>query len=87
MGCFISTPGRIRTCDLRIRSPLLYPTELRAQLAEKRLILQCFYGISCHRHILAIQGLYNRYDVSCKVTPRPHRNEQGVRHHLTLSRR
>ena len=29
-----STPGRIRTCDLRIRSPLLYPTELRAR--EKR---------------------------------------------------
>ena len=26
-----STPGRIRTCDLRIRSPLLYPAELRAQ--------------------------------------------------------
>lgn len=25
-----NTPGRIRTCDLRIRSPLLYPTELRA---------------------------------------------------------
>ena len=25
-----STPGRIRTCDLRIRSPLLYPAELRA---------------------------------------------------------
>ena len=24
------TPGRIRTCDLRIRSPLLYPAELRA---------------------------------------------------------
>lgn len=24
------TPGRIRTCDLRIRNPLLYPTELRA---------------------------------------------------------
>ena len=22
-------PGRIRTCDLRIRSPLLYPAELR----------------------------------------------------------
>ena len=28
--CFPSTPGRIRTCDLRIRSPLLYPAELRA---------------------------------------------------------
>ncbi len=26
----INTPGRIRTCDLRIRSPLLYPAELRA---------------------------------------------------------
>ena len=24
------TPDRIRTCDLRIRSPLLYPAELRA---------------------------------------------------------
>lgn len=24
-------PGRTRTCDLRIRNPLLYPTELRAQ--------------------------------------------------------
>ena len=23
-------PGRTRTCDLRIRSPLLYPAELRA---------------------------------------------------------
>src|SRR5688572_17851760 len=23
-------PGRTRTCDLRIRSPALYPTELRA---------------------------------------------------------
>ncbi len=26
-----STPGRIRTCDLRIRSPLLYPAELQGQ--------------------------------------------------------
>ena len=25
-----SAPGRIRTCDLRIRSPTLYPAELRA---------------------------------------------------------
>ena len=24
------TPGRIRTCDLRLRRPTLYPTELRA---------------------------------------------------------
>ncbi len=26
-----TTPGRTRTCGLRIRNPLLYPTELRAQ--------------------------------------------------------
>ena len=26
------TPGRIRTCDLRIRSPTLYPAELRAHI-------------------------------------------------------
>src|SRR5660398_205135 len=30
-----SAPDRIRTCDLRFRRPTLYPTELRAQLAEK----------------------------------------------------
>jgi hypothetical protein len=30
----VTTPGRTRTCDLRIRNPLLYPTELRALLAE-----------------------------------------------------
>jgi hypothetical protein len=24
----IGTPGRVRTCDLRLRSPLLYPAEL-----------------------------------------------------------
>ncbi len=35
MGCryFQGAPGRTRTCNLRIRSPLLYPVELRA-LAE-----------------------------------------------------
>jgi hypothetical protein len=28
----LTTPGRTRTCDLRIRNPLLCPTELRAQI-------------------------------------------------------
>ncbi len=28
------TPYRIRTCDLRLRRPLLYPTELRAPRGE-----------------------------------------------------
>ncbi len=27
----LGVPGRIRTFDLRIRNPLLYPAELRAQ--------------------------------------------------------
>jgi hypothetical protein len=29
---FNGAPGRIRTCDLRIRSPALYPAELRARI-------------------------------------------------------
>lgn len=29
-----STPGRIRTCDLLIRSQLLYPAELRGRVEE-----------------------------------------------------
>ena len=33
---FPSTPGRIRTCDLPIRSRLLYPTELRGQVGFAR---------------------------------------------------
>jgi hypothetical protein len=32
-GDSASTPGRIRTYDQRIRNPLLYPAELRAQSA------------------------------------------------------
>ena len=34
------TPGGIRTPDRRIRNPLLYPSELRAQMYQKHLILQ-----------------------------------------------
>ncbi len=30
-----STPGWTRTSDLRIRSPLLYPAELRAQIGHR----------------------------------------------------
>ena len=28
---YLCTPGTTRTCNLRIRSPLLYPVELRGQ--------------------------------------------------------
>ena len=33
----IGTPGPIRTGDLRIRSPALYPAELRAQISGKKM--------------------------------------------------
>ncbi len=38
------TPGRIRTCGLRIRSPLLYPTELQA-LKENSLLSNFFLNV------------------------------------------
>jgi hypothetical protein len=33
----MGAPGRIRTCDQRIRSPTLYPAELRARGREESL--------------------------------------------------
>ena len=36
-GTGVSAPGRIRTCDLRIRSPLLYPAELWARAWHRAL--------------------------------------------------
>ena len=33
-GIFFGEPGRIRTGDLRLRKPTLYPAELRVQNAE-----------------------------------------------------
>lgn len=44
-----STPGWIRTNDLRIRSPLLYPAELRAL---KGLTVFCFCGLHPLLHLL-----------------------------------
>ena len=44
-----STPDRIRTCDLRIRSPLLYPTELRAHVIfwdEKAIVAGNLPGVN-----------------------------------------
>ena len=40
-----STPSRIRTCDLRIRSPLLYPAELWAQNSIFYGVIDVFPGI------------------------------------------
>ncbi len=42
-----STPGRTRTCDQWVRNPLLCPTELRAQIVQKRRISRhAFRGLS-----------------------------------------
>ncbi len=39
-----NTPGRSRTCDLRIRSPLLYPTELRVRGGARYCLRQGYHG-------------------------------------------
>src|SRR5450759_4603802 len=39
----VGAPGRIRTCDLKIRSLLLYPAELRARVGD----LQAFHTACC----------------------------------------
>jgi hypothetical protein len=48
----IGAPDRIRTCGLRIRSPLLYPAELQAQqsilVTERPEKVQKKTGISFH---------------------------------------
>ena len=50
-----NAPGRIRTCDLRIRSPLLYPAELRAP--------------DTINQITTAKGVNNQYDSSARETP------------------
>ena len=37
---FFGAPYKIRTCDPRFRKPMLYPTELRAQLIYSRYLSQ-----------------------------------------------
>lgn len=63
---FNGTPYRARTCDLRLRRPLLYPTELRAHwdaatggcglgLYGQRVLSQClFIGLRQLRCLMAI---------------------------------
>ncbi len=40
---YLTTPGRTRTCDLRIRNPLLYPAELRAQRLIRQKVTKTFF--------------------------------------------
>ena len=41
----LRTPGTTRTCNLRIRSPLLYPVELRGQDMRTRGFVERVKGI------------------------------------------
>jgi hypothetical protein len=59
---FNGTPDRIRTCGLRIRSPLLYPTELQAQIKKK--IYQVFYIMSIKKKELK---KINRITLNCDI--------------------
>ena len=49
-GCFyFGTPDRIRTCDLRLRRPLLYPAELRAHT------YMCCHGAGVNIPLVTLQ--------------------------------
>jgi len=45
---FLNAPGRTRTCNLRIRSPRLYPIELRAQKSISACNIITFYAVCQH---------------------------------------
>ncbi len=46
-------PGKIRTCDPRIRNPLFYPTELRVHVFGEK------YGDRTHDGGITIRGFTN----------------------------
>ncbi len=60
-------PGRIRTCDLQIRSLLLYPAELRAHFMAER------EGFEPSRQLLAVYSLSRRAPSAISAIS-PHKN-------------
>ena len=58
------TPDRIRTCDLRIRSPLLYPTELRAHTTLDRNYTRALSQAS--NRIQALKGMQSLSRGGCR---------------------
>ncbi len=63
--CFVTAwndgaPGRDRTCDPRLRRPMLYPTELQARAAIIAIYMQAgnFGGGRCVRHCAREQAAY-----------------------------
>jgi hypothetical protein len=76
-------PGKIRTCDLRIRNPLLYPTELRAHYIKngrggktrtcdpslpKRVRYQLRYAPT--KHFITISCVHNQWGERRDSNPR-----------------
>jgi hypothetical protein len=82
-GKSIGTPGRIRTYDQRIRNPLLYPAELRAQSA-------CAFGTNGYlgQGLRGQQALPPSRKVSCVAIREGGRFESsGMRVWLTFASR
>jgi hypothetical protein len=77
LRCLLITPGRDRTCNLRIRSPLLYPIELRALCAM-------FYGVLLilggSLILLLYTRQYTRYIERTKRHPVVHGDRVYVHH-------
>src|SRR5579859_4111283 len=44
-GSLVDAPGKIRTCDPRIRSPMLYPAELRGLGTTPPIVPACAEGV------------------------------------------
>ena len=65
-----NTPGRIRTCDRRIRNPLLYPAELRGQSAVFPSLFSVLLPFSKNRNSVLYYLYYCRFNGhGSKVTP------------------
>src|SRR3954467_9113641 len=53
-------PGRTRTCDPRLRRPVLYPTELRARMAGSANVHESYLRLTdCRAHQAGALALWN----------------------------
>ena len=65
------TPSRVRTCDLRLRSPLLYPTELSGHVKYYSKTDVICYNISSRgRRIMANMPAFQASDESSILSAR-----------------
>lgn len=72
-------PGRIRTFDLRIRSPLLYPAELQAHMVNEELdykikgeVIPVRNGLTVHWPLsFAWDSVHRPHSVTCRLSGDP----------------